>query len=168
MAIEIERKFLLASDAWREAVERSQRMKQGYLTRAGGSARTSSCSVRLRIAGDLAWLNIKSAMAGIERREYEYAIPVADAENMLGEFCDGVVGKIRHYVPYGGRLFEVDEFLGDNAGLIVAELELEATTEHFERPPWLGREVSDKPRYYNLHLLDHPYSQWSAAEREGE
>ena len=124
--------------------------------------------MRVRIAGDLAWLNIKSAMAGIERREYEYAIPAADAEHMLGEFCDGVVGKIRHYVPYRGWTFEVDEFLGDNAGLIVAEMELEAATEPFERPPWLGREVSDKPRYYNLHLLDHPYSRWSAAERDGE
>lgn len=168
MATEIERKFLLASDAWREAVERSQRMKQGYLTRAGGSAGIAACSVRLRIAGDLAWLNIKSAVAGIERREYEYAIPAADAEKMLGEFCDGVVEKIRHYVPYRGRLFEVDEFLDDNAGLIVAELELEAATEQIEGPPWLGREVSDKPRYYNLHLLEHPYSRWSAAEREGE
>ena len=168
MATEIERKFLLASDAWRAEVERSQRMEQGYLTRTGRGAGTPACSVRVRIAGDLAWLNIKSAIAGVERREYEYAIPVTDAEQMIGEFCDGVVGKIRHYVPYHGRLFEVDEFLGDSAGLIVAELELEATTEHFERPPWLGREVSDKPRYYNLHLLDHPYSHWSAAEREGE
>jgi adenylate cyclase len=168
MATEIERKFLLASDAWREAVERSQRMKQGYMTRTDGSAGTQACSVRVRTAGDLAWINIKSATAGIERREYEYAIPVADAEEMLGEFCDGVVEKIRHYVPYRGRLFEVDEFLGDNAGLIVAELELEGTTEQFERPPWLGCEVSDKLRYYNLHLLDHPYSQWSAAERDGE
>jgi adenylate cyclase len=167
MATEIERKFLLTSDAWRKAVGRSQRMKQGYLTSTGASARTA-CSVRVRIAGDMAWLNIKSAMAGIERREYEYAIPLVDAESMLGEFCDGVVGKIRHYVPYGGRIFEVDEFLGDNAGLIVAELELEAATAQFERPAWLGREVSDKPRYYNLHLLDHPYSHWSAAERDGE
>jgi adenylate cyclase len=168
MATEIELKFLLASDAWREAVERSQPMKQGYLTRTGSSARAPACSVRLRIAGDLAWINIKSATAGIERLEYEYAIPVADAEQMLGEFCDSVVEKIRHYVPYSGRLFEVDEFLGENAGLIVAELELEGTTEQFERPKWLGREVSDKPRYYNLHLLDHPYSRWSTAEREGE
>jgi adenylate cyclase len=168
MAIEIERKFLIASDAWRAAVERSQRMEQGYLTRTGGSAGTSACSVRVRIAGGSAWLNIKSALAGVERREYEYAIPVADAEQMLGEFCRGVVGKIRHYVAYAGRTFEVDEFLGENAGLIVAELELEAASEQFERPPWLGAEVSDKARYYNLRLLDHPYSRWSTVERNGE
>jgi len=168
MATEIERKFLLASDAWRAEVERSQRMEQGYLTRSGRGAGTPACSVRVRIADDLAWLNIKSAIAGVERLEYEYAIPVADAEQMLGEFCDGVVGKIRHYVPHGERTFEIDEFLGDNAGLIVAELELKAVNERFEHPLWLGREVSDKLRYYNLHLLARPYSCWSAPEREGE
>jgi adenylate cyclase len=168
MATEIERKFLLASDVWRAAVERSQRMTQGYLTHADGGSGAPACSVRVRIAGDSAWLNIKSAIAGVERREYEYAIPVADAEQMLGEFCDGVIAKIRHYVTHAGRTFEVDEFLGDNAGLIVAELELEAADAPFERPPWLAGEVSDKLRYYNLHLLDHPYSRWSTAERDGE
>ena len=167
MATEIERKFLVAADEWRASVTRSQRMTQGYLTRAG-TARGPACSVRVRIAGDAAWLNIKSAIAGIERREYEYAVPVVDAARMLAEFCPGVVEKIRHYVPHGGRTFEVDEFLGDNAGLIVAELELEAVDTPFERPAWLGREVSERRRYYNLHLLDYPYSRWSEAERNGE
>jgi len=167
MATEIERKFLVAADEWRASVTRSQRMTQGYLTRAG-TARGPACSMRVRIAGDAAWLNIKSAIAGIERREYEYAVPVVDAARMLAEFCPGVVEKIRHYVPHGGRTFEVDEFLGDNAGLIVAELELEAADARFERPSWLGREVSAAPRYYNLHLLNHPYSHWSAVERAGE
>ena len=167
MATEIERKFLLVADHWRASVARSQRMKQGYLTRAG-AAGGPACSVRVRIAGDNAWLNIKSALAGVERREYEYAVPAGDAGRMLAEFCNGVVEKIRHYVPYGGRTFEVDEFLGENAGLIVAELELEAVDARIERPSWLGREVSDASRYYNLHLLDYPYSRWSAAERAGE
>jgi len=167
MATEIERKFLLAADDWRASVARSLRMQQGYLTRAR-AAGDPPCSVRVRIGGGSAWLNIKSAVAGVERREYEYVVPVEDAARMLAEFCNGVVEKIRHYVPYGGRTFEVDEFLGDNAGLIVAELELEAADAHFERPPWLGREVSAALRYYNLHLLDYPYSRWSAAERAGE
>src|SRR5580765_7447987 len=117
MAVEIERKFLVASDDWRSQSQRSQRLVQGYLTapQSGGGA----CSVRVRIGGDRAWLNIKSAIAGIERREYEYAIPPADAEGMIAEFCPVVVEKIRHHVPAGRAMFEVDEFLGDNAGLVV-------------------------------------------------
>ncbi|HEY2396972.1 MAG TPA: CYTH domain-containing protein [Rudaea sp.] len=167
MATEIERKFLVVADDWRASVVRSQPMEQGYLTRTG-AVDGPSCSVRVRIAGDAAWLNIKSAIAGVERREYEYAVPVPDAARMLAEFCPGVVEKIRHYVPLGGRTFEVDEFLGDNTGLIVAELELDAVDARFERPSWLGREVSAVSRYYNLHLLNHPYSRWSAVERAGE
>ena len=164
MATEIERKFLVANDAWRKACERSQRFVQGYLTPLQGAA----CSVRVRIGGEKAWLSVKSAVAGVERREYEYRIPLADGEAMLAEFCAGVVEKVRHHVEHGGRLFEIDEFFGDNAGLIVAELELEAADAEFERPSWLGREVSDKPRYYNLHLLDYPFSAWTAAERAGD
>jgi adenylate cyclase len=166
MAVEIERKFLLADDGWRTAVTRSLRLVQGYLTRTSEDG--PPCSVRIRVGADEAWLTIKSAIAGVERREYEYAIPRADAEQMLAEFCNSVVEKMRHYVPHAGRTFEIDEFFGDNAGLVVAELELESAEEHFNRPKWLGREVSDKRRYYNLHLLDHPYSCWSAAECAGD
>jgi len=166
MAVEIERKFLVASDDWRSQAQRSQRLVQGYLTaqQSGGGA----CSVRVRIGGDRAWLTIKSAIAGIERREYEYAIPPADAERMIAEFCPVVVEKIRHHVPAGRAMFEVDEFLGDNAGLVVAEVELRSPTDEFPRPPWLGLEVSDRPRYYNVHLLQHPYSRWNARERAGD
>jgi adenylate cyclase len=128
----------------------------------------SPCSIRVRIGGDSAWLSIKSAVTGVERREYEYAIPPGDAELMLAEFCGSVLEKVRHYVPHGGAMFEVDEFLGDNAGLVVAELELGETNEEFPRPPWLGREVSDLLRYYNVHLLQHPYSRWSMRERAGD
>jgi len=165
MAVEIERKFLVASDDWRSQSQRSQRLVQGYLTapQSGGA-----CSVRVRIGGDHAWLNIKSAIAGIERREYEYAIPPADAERMIAEFCPVVVEKIRHHVPAGRAMFEVDEFLGDNAGLVVAEVELQSSTEEFPRPPWLGLEVSDRLRYYNVHLLQYPYSRWNARERAGD
>ena len=168
MGVEIERKFLLAGDAWRAQVVRSERMQQGYLIdaaalRAGGVR----CSVRVRIAGEGAWLNIKSAVHGIERREYEYAIPLADAQRQLAEFCAARVEKTRHYVPHGGYTFEIDEFDGDNAGLIVAELELPAVDAAFDRPDWLGAEVSDQPRYYNIHLIHHPYARWSAAEKSG-
>jgi adenylate cyclase len=167
MAVEIERKFLVAGDAWRAGIARSQRFVQGYLTRPG-AAQPQACSVRVRIGDGAAWLNIKSAVAGVERLEFEYPIPPGDAEQMLRQFCRGVVEKIRHYVPHGGLTFEIDEFAGDNAGLIVAEVELASADARFERPGWLGREVSDRQRYYNLHLLDYPYSRWSAHERNGD
>ena len=165
MAVEIERKFLVAADGWRDQVTRSQRLVQGYLTRASEGG--PPCSVRVRIGEQAAWLNIKSAIAGVERREYEYTIPCTDAEQMFAEFCDRVIEKTRRLVPHAGRMFEIDEFFGDNAGLVVAELELESADARFDRPVWLGQEVSDKPRYYNLHLLDRPYSCWSADECAG-
>ncbi|MBL8296921.1 MAG: CYTH domain-containing protein [Rhodanobacteraceae bacterium] len=168
MGIEIERKFLLASDAWRGQVSRSQRLVQGYLVSAAavtsGAARSS---VRVRIGGEQAWLNIKSSTLGPSRQEYEYEVPLADAEAMLAKLCDGVVEKIRHYVACADHEFEIDEFLGANDGLVVAELELDAVDQVFERPDWLGREVSHLPRYYNLNLIAYPYSGWSASEREG-
>lgn len=170
MAVEIERKFLVANDAWRAQVARAQRMSQGYLVDSAlvQARRGVRCSLRVRIGGDEAWLNIKSADLGIARQEYDYAIPVADAERMLRDFCNGVVEKTRHYVPHGRLTFEVDEFLGDNAGLIVAELELESVEQKFEQPAWLGREVSGQLRYYNLNLLEHPYSRWNESERRGD
>ena len=167
MGIEIERKFLLATAAWRNAVGRSERLVQGYLTRADERHGYPPCSVRVRAGADAAWLNIKAAVPGIERREFEYVIPRADAEQMLAEFCPEVVEKIRHHVLHAGMTFEVDEFLGANAGLIVAELELPSAGAAFARPPWLGKEVSDMIRYYNLNLLQHPYSCWSETERAG-
>jgi len=169
MGIEIERKFLVCDNSWREAVDRSDQMAQGYLIGAqalrDGAARAS---VRARVAGDRAWLNIKEATPGIERAEFEYAIPVSDARVLLDTLCDGVLEKIRHHVHVDGVLFEVDEFLGDNAGLIVAEVELPAVDASFPRPSWLGREVSALLRYYNVNLIEHPYGQWSAAERTAE
>ncbi|OOG38683.1 CYTH domain-containing protein [Rhodanobacter sp. C05] len=169
MAIEIERKFLLANDGWRAAIERSESIAQGYLVGAqalrDGSARAS---VRARLAGEQAWLNIKAATPGIARAEFEYAIPVADAKVLLATLCDGVLEKIRHHVHVDGVLFEIDEFLGDNAGLIVAEVELPAVDASFPRPTWLGREVSALTRYYNVNLITHPYRHWSPAERAAE
>ena len=164
MPIEIERKFLVVGDAWRAATSRSEAMVQGYL--AGPPA--ARCSVRVRIAGARAWLNIKSATPGVQRDEYEYEIPLADARRLLDTLASDVVEKRRHYVEVDGHLFEVDEFDGANAGLIVAEIELDAVDAIFPRPVWLGREVSELLRYYNLNLTAHPYSRWSEAERNAD
>lgn len=166
MGIEIERKFLVVGDAWRAQARRPQRLRQGYLS-APQLDGAPPCSVRVRIADDAATLNLKSATAGIRRDEFEYAIPLADAQALLA-LAHGVIDKVRHHVDAGPHVFEIDEFLGDNAGLVVAEIELRAIDEAFERPVWLGREVSDLKRYYNLHLGAHPYSRWSEAERNAD
>ncbi|MEP7187347.1 MAG: CYTH domain-containing protein [Rhodanobacter sp.] len=167
MAIEIERKFLLASDDWRAGIEHSESLAQGYLVGAqalrDGTARAS---VRARLAGDKAWLNIKAATRGIARTEFDYPIPLDDARTLLDSLCDGVVEKLRHHVRVDGVLFEIDEFRGKNDGLIVAEVELPTEDAPFPRPSWLGREVSDLGRYYNVNLIAHPYRQWSPAERD--
>lgn len=169
MGVEIERKFLLRSDAWRPAVERSERIAQGYLVGAEAlRAGLTRASVRVRRAGERAWLNIKSAQLGIERAEYEYPVPLADAEALLASLCDGVLEKFRHIVTVDGVVFEIDEFLGDNAGLVVAEVELDAPDAAFPRPDWLGREVSELGRYYNVNLIEHPYARWTPAERDAD
>lgn len=168
MGVEIERKFLVVGDAWRAQAARAQRMVQGYLIDADQVLRAAArCSVRVRLADDVAWLNIKSATLGVSRQEYEYEIPTSDGKHMLRDLCNGVIDKTRHYVACDGVLFEVDEFHGENAGLIVAELELEAEDQPFPRPAWLGAEVSTASRYYNIHLIHHPYSRWSADEKTG-
>lgn len=167
MAIEIERKFLLVSDDWRAQIEHSEALAQGYLVGAqalrDGSARAS---VRARLSSDKAWLNIKAATPGIARTEFDYPIPLADARTLLDSLCDGVMEKIRHHVRVDGVLFEIDEFRGDNDGLIVAEVELATVDAPFPRPSWLGREVSDLARYYNVNLIAHPYRKWSLSERD--
>lgn len=169
MGVEIERKFLLADDSWRRQAVDSVHMIQGYLVDAvaleQGLARSS---VRVRVAGSEAWLNVKSAQLGIQRQEFEYPLPLVDAQTMLRTLCNGSVEKFRHKAPVDGHIFEIDEFLGDNEGLVVAELELPATDAPFPRPPWLGREVSHMPRYYNVNLITHAWRDWSDAERAGE
>jgi adenylate cyclase len=167
MGIEIERKFLLQNDLWRSQIQHSERMVQGYLVGAqairDGSA---NASVRVRVAGEQAWLNIKSATLGVERDEYEYPVPLADAEAMLSSLCKGTLAKIRHHVVVEGALFEIDEFLDDNHGLIVAEIELDSPDMSYPRPSWLGREVSALARYYNVNLIACPYTRWTQAERD--
>lgn len=155
MGIEIEHKFLVRDDRWRQQVERSARLRQGYLT---SDAR---CSVRVRVAGDQGFLNIKSGTLGIQRSEYEYAIPLAEAEEILDTLCEKpLLEKTRHFVRHDKHVWEIDEFAGDNAGLIVAEVELSRPDEPFARPDWLGEDVSHDIRYYNSRLARHPYNTW--------
>lgn len=156
MPQEIERKFLVINEAWRTAVTRTAPMRQGYL------ASDPSCSMRVRVSGDEAYLNIKSATLGIARHEFEYPIPVDEARTLLGLFCQGrSLDKVRYYVPNGPDLWEIDVFEGSNDGLIVAEIELASVDQAFERPNWVGAEISHDTRYYNVCLIDHPYSRWS-------
>lgn len=160
MAIEIERKFLVLNDSWRAAADAGLQLKQGYLSRVTGDAAVRS-SVRVRTDGEQAFLNIKSATLGIRRQEYEYPLPLVDAEEMLTNLCVGaVVEKTRYHVHAGAHVWEIDVFSGANTGLIVAEIELNDEAETFVRPDWLGAEVSADPRYYNVCLADHPYSSW--------
>jgi adenylate cyclase len=155
MGTEIERKFLLKSDAWRSEVEESTRFVQGYLLRGDKSA------VRVRIKDDVAELNIKHTQDGINRLEYEYEIPLADAREILEQVAQKpLIDKIRHHVVHEGHLWEIDEFYGENAGLIVAEIELNRADEPFEKPAWLGQEVSLDQRYYNSNLSKLPYTKW--------
>lgn len=166
MGIEIERKFLLAGDGWRAAAVKSVRMAQGYINdMAALREGRQNASVRVRIAGDAAFLNLKSRELGSTRQEFDYPIPVADAEALLALCVGGRIDKVRHYVEHAGHTWEVDEFAGDNAGLVVAELELGSADEAFERPSWLGREVTEELRYYNLALAERPYSRWRAEEQ---
>lgn len=167
MAIEIERKFLLAGDGWRDAAHAVVDMAQGYLNDAAsvGDGRQRS-SVRVRLEGEEARLNIKSAEIGSRRQEFDYLIPVDDARALLALAVGGVLAKRRHLVQMGAHLWEIDEFLGDNAGLVVAEVELDAEDEAVDLPAWIGAEITHLPRYYNLNLASHSYARWSAQERE--
>ena len=166
MGIEIERKFRVVGDGWRARASRAVRMAQGYLNDlAALDSGRQRASVRVRIAGDAAYLNLKSREIGHTRQEFDYPVPVADAEALLALCVGGRIEKTRHYVEHAGHTFEVDEFTGENAGLVVAELELADADAPFDRPAWLGAEVTDEARYYNLALADRPYSRWTAQEK---
>lgn len=154
MGVEIERKFLPASDAWRGQGSATL-MRQGYLV--ADPVRT----VRVRIEGERGVLTIKSKSEGASRGEWEYEIPLADADELLARLCAGpLVEKVRHRIPQGRHVWEVDEFLGQNAGLVVAEIELSSEDEAFDKPDWIGQEVTGDPRYYNSMLMRHPYTRW--------
>lgn len=155
MGTEIERKFLLRDESWRQAADEGTPFRQGYLIGA------EKASVRVRIEGERANLNIKSATLGVYRQEYEYPIPLADAEELLDTLCERPqIEKTRYLVRHGDHTWEIDVFAGDNEGLVVAEVELESEDESFELPAWAGDEVSGDSRYYNVCLVKHPYREW--------
>lgn len=159
MGIEIERKFLLKNDNWKSLVTATLRIKQGYLQ--SGLETSQKSSVRIRTSNQLANINVKSVDLNIVRQEFEYDIPLPDAEQMLATLCgDVIIEKTRYEVPYASHLWEVDVFAGSNAGLQIAEIELGSVEEAFERPDWVGDEVSGDERYYNIYLLNTPYSMW--------
>ena len=155
MGIEIERKFRVASDGWRAQVSQKTLLRQGYI------ANTPRASVRVRLAGEAGWLSVKAMTPGLSRHEYEAAIPALEANEMLERLCEGpLVEKWRHIVIHQGSRWEIDEFLGANAGLVIAELELAAEDTPFAVPPWLGVEVTHDERYYNFRLSARPYRSW--------
>ena len=155
MGTEIERKFLVKDRSWRVAAV-GVPMRQGYLNTADRMA------IRVRCAGDSAYLNIKASEGDlVTRHEYEYSIPVADAEEILDRLCAGtLIEKTRYRIPYEGFEWEVDVFQGENAGLVIAEIELESADQAFTIPPWVGDEVSQDPRYLNAYLSRYPFTRW--------
>jgi len=154
MATEIERKFLVVGEEWRQMAS-GRRYRQGYLST------DPSRAVRVRTVGDQGFLTIKGATRGATRREYEYAIPVQEAEAMLDGLClRPLIEKVRYTIVFQGRVWEVDEFLGENAGLVIAEVELESEGQAVALPAWIGKEVTDDPRYYNASLVHAPFTRW--------
>ena len=154
MGIEIERKFLVVDSRWK-SLGTPELLRQGYLN--AEPERT----VRVRVQGEQAWLTIKGRSEGAARAEWEYPIPLNDANELLDRLClQPFVEKTRTRVPLGGHVWEVDEFLGANAGLVVAEIELASEEEHFEKPDWIGAEVTGDPRYYNSSLIKRPFKTW--------
>ena len=156
MAYEIERKFLLSSDAWRTQVTRTLNIQQAYL------ANTDKASLRVRISGDKGYISSKSMTRDIRRHEFEYEIPLQDAEFMIRFMCQGnPILKHRHLVPVDDHTWEIDEFYGSNSGLVVAEIELAHEDEIFTRPAWLGEEVSSQKQYFNMELVHTPFCSWT-------
>jgi len=154
---EIERKFLVTGTEWRSAP--GTRIMQGYLSR------TKERTVRVRVVGEKAYLTVKGETHGATRAEYEYGIPVSDAIELLS-ICEGpLIQKVRHLVPFAGFNWEVDEFKGENDGLVIAEIELESEGQQFEKPSWVGAEVTDDQRYYNSNLATNPFCNWMKSRK---
>jgi len=155
MGVEIERKFLVITDKWEQAEKPAgSSYRQGYMCKEPGK------TVRVRLTDKVAYITIKGKSQGATRAEYEYEIPQNDAEELLENFCDEIITKIRYTLDYAGKIWEVDVFSGDNQGLIVAEIELDDENEEFETPDWVGEEVTHDKRYFNSNLSVHPYAKW--------
>lgn len=156
MPVEIERKFLVNGDVWR-SLGSGTVYRQGYLMAEPGK------TVRVRVAGDQGFITIKGASQGIARSEFEYPIPLADAEELLANLCDRpLIEKTRYKIPLDNVVWEVDEFAGENTGLIMAEVELQDANQSIQIPDWIGQEVSGDRRYYNAYLSKHPFTQWGS------
>ena len=153
MGVEIERKFLVKDDSWKIHADQGLACKQGYLLS------DPKKTVRVRMMGDQGYLTIKGATNGISRMEFEYEIDRPDAAYMM-MLCDSVVEKTRYLIEHNGMTWELDVFEGANAGLLMAEIELESENQTFELPEWAGEEVTGDPRYYNARLARQPYSSW--------
>jgi adenylate cyclase len=154
MGKEIERKFLVKGDAWRGLAEGTT-YRQGYLNSV------KERTVRIRTINDRAYLTVKGLTIGATRAEYEYEIPLEDCNAMLDALAEKpIIEKKRYKIPFAGLTWEIDEFFGDNAGLIVAEVELESEGQAFRKPEWVGEEVTADPRYFNSNLIKHPYARW--------
>ena len=154
MAKEIERKFLVTGEEWR-AMAQGTRYRQGYLSTV------KERTVRVRTIDDKGFLTVKGVSVGATRSEYEYEIPAADADEMLDDLCEKpIIEKNRYKIPIGDVTWEVDEFLGVNDGLIVAEVELRTEDQSFPKPDWIGDEVTGDPRYFNANLIARPFSTW--------
>jgi adenylate cyclase len=156
MANEIEHKFLVRREAWKPS-------KPGVLYRQGYLSSVKERVVRVRMAGQKAFLTVKGLKTGISRPEFEYEIPMADAATMLDQLCERpLIEKTRYTEEFRGHRWEIDDFHGDNDGLIVAEIEVTSDVEKFDVPPWVGAEVSNDPRYFNSNLGTNPYKNWKA------
>ncbi len=154
MGVEIEKKFLLAGNDWKEHAEGAS-YRQGYLSSA------KERTVRVRTIRDKGFLTIKGISVGATRLEYEYEIPFEEANELLDELCEKpLIEKNRYKVNLGEHTWEIDEFFGENEGLVVAEIELESEDQAFEKPEWVGDEVTGDPRYFNSNLINNPFKQW--------
>ena len=154
MAIEIERKYLVVGDEWRQLGTGGE-FRQGYLSTV------KERTVRVRVIGNQGFLTVKGITVGATRTEYEYEIPVDDARAMLADLCEQpVIEKIRYAIDWEGLTWEIDEFLGVNSGLVVAEVELEDADREIDLPEWVGEDVTEDPRYFNSNLVARPYSTW--------
>ena len=154
MGKEVERKFLVKGDAWR-AQTHGKRYRQGYLSTV------KERTVRIRVAGEQGFVTIKGITVGASRAEYEYEIPLADANEMLDQLCERpIVEKTRYRIPQDDIAWEIDEFAGDNRGLVVAEVELTDEKQAIRFPEWIGEEVTGDPRYFNANLVAKPFTTW--------
>jgi len=154
MGKEIEKKFLISGDAWRE-------LGEGVLYRQGYLSTVKERTVRVRTIGKKGYLTIKGLTVGATRLEYEYEISVSDSNEMLDELCEKpIIEKNRYKIEFGGLIWEVDEFFGENEGLIYAEVELTSEDQEFEKPEWIGEEVTGDPRYFNSNLIKNPFTKW--------